>query len=436
MPQEGSIRAPRCEVILADDLSGALEVAACFAGAGRKVTLPLGADPDISNARGLLVLSSETRNATADAARGSTRARCESLRRAGASLLFKKIDSTMRGPVGAELEAVAEEFPDATLVFCPANPDVGRTVARGILRVNGIEIADTPFRDDPRWPVRSSVVRSIADPEGRLPAASLSLETMGEGEAAVARALDSARSSGCRVLFCDAETRADLDTLASAARSRATDCLLVGSGGLGRALAENILGTTTPAPAGSHAANRDPAGRTAAVSPDAALRILYVVGSKHPSSHAQLDRLQRRVGFELFEFTPGESGAAERAPDLRLGEALRARGCAGIRFAKGVGGAAGVVEQLAAVVARAREVSAVVVTGGETAFALCRSLGARALEIVGELEPGVVATRADLEGRSLLMVTKPGGFGDEETFVRVHAWLASRGPAAAMPGSA
>ncbi|MGH8018415.1 MAG: four-carbon acid sugar kinase family protein [Opitutaceae bacterium] len=434
----------RSEFVLADDLSGALEVAACFVRDGRKVTLPLCADPEIPPAHGLLVLSSETRNASAEAARESIRAACGALRRQGATILFKKIDSTARGPVGAELEAVWEVFPEKMAVFCPANPAVGRTVVGGVLRVSGIEIADTPFRDDPRWPMRSSVVESIVDPEGAFPAASLSLAAIRQGAATVSRELDSARRDGRRIVYCDAETRDDLDALVSAVLSHPAVLLLVGSGGLGRVLAEMMPAEETVPPATDRDSPEKVAGQVplpAAQGRTDSTHIqqraegparppvipggLYVVGSRHPASHAQLDLLRRRVGLDIFDFC---GGAPDQPLLRRVSESLEARGRAGIRFGKEAGGASGMIENLAVFVSRVRGVSTLVATGGETAFAICRHLGVRALEVIAEMEPGVVATRADFDGRSLILVTKPGGFGDEETFARVHAWLPSLSP--------
>ncbi|MCI0551948.1 MAG: hypothetical protein L0287_13430, partial [Anaerolineae bacterium] len=57
-------------------------------------------------------------------------------------------------------------------------------------------------------------------------------------------------------------------------------------------------------------------------------------------------------------------------------------------------------------------ISGIVATGGDTANALCNALGARALEILGEVEAGIPIMRV-LGEKSLPLVTKAGGFGSE-----------------------
>jgi uncharacterized protein YgbK (DUF1537 family) len=68
---------------------------------------------------------------------------------------------------------------------------------------------------------------------------------------------------------------------------------------------------------------------------------------------------------------------------------------------------------------------ALLLTGGETAIAVLKALGAGGLRLAGEIEPGV-ALGALVGGpfAGLGLVTKAGGFGDAETLVRV--WEAAR----------
>jgi uncharacterized protein YgbK (DUF1537 family) len=66
-----------------------------------------------------------------------------------------------------------------------------------------------------------------------------------------------------------------------------------------------------------------------------------------------------------------------------------------------------------------------VATGGETARAVSRALEADRLEILGEYEPGVAASEMPVGRGRILLVTKPGGFGDEKTFRRLRDRLRS-----------
>ena len=126
------------DYFIADDLSGALDAAAAFHAAGWTVTVALSEAAWPAGGFGEIVAyTTETRNAApAEAATRVARAIAQGRARGG-RLLYKKIDSTLRGPVAAELAAMLRLLPGTRVLFAPANPAVGRTVRDGVLRVHG-----------------------------------------------------------------------------------------------------------------------------------------------------------------------------------------------------------------------------------------------------------------------------------------------------------
>jgi uncharacterized protein YgbK (DUF1537 family) len=137
-------------VALADDMTGALEVGAKFAEAGIHVIVSV------------VVFDTETRHLA------PSEAASEIVRFIGAHrprLIYKKTDSTLRGNITAELEALARLFPDWCIGYAPAYPALGRTVRSGILFVHGVPVADTEFAQDALNPVRTSLVSAILHPE-------------------------------------------------------------------------------------------------------------------------------------------------------------------------------------------------------------------------------------------------------------------------------
>src|SRR5687767_4238023 len=100
------------DYFLADDLSGALDAAAAFHHAGRRVTIalnlhewPMGSSDEVVG------ITTETRNASATTAADALRAAIAEGKARGAQLLYKKIDSTLRGQVAAELAALVAALP-------------------------------------------------------------------------------------------------------------------------------------------------------------------------------------------------------------------------------------------------------------------------------------------------------------------------------------
>lgn len=149
---------------LADDLTGALEAGAKFAGCGLSALVTTGARLDpagMSGAVQVLVIDTETRHRQPEEAASVVRALACSARDHGIRFLYKKTDSTLRGNIGAELGALRAAWPDSPLVYVPAYPQLGRTVRQGHLCVNGIPVNETAFAADALNPVRESHIPTL-----------------------------------------------------------------------------------------------------------------------------------------------------------------------------------------------------------------------------------------------------------------------------------
>src|SRR5262249_24010716 len=144
----------------------------------------------------------------------------------------KKIDTGLRGPLGAEIDA-ALDAPGAPRAFVlPAIPEVGRTTVGGEQLVDGVPVHHTAFAHDPHNPVRYARVATVIEATRRRSAAGIDLEEWRRPEG-IAAALD-----GCRapVVVIDAETDDDLSRCVGALLAWPRPLLLVGSIGVARAL--------------------------------------------------------------------------------------------------------------------------------------------------------------------------------------------------------
>ncbi len=394
-------------LVIADDLTGALDTGAQFARSGLRTLVLWGASqvPDAE----VLVIDTGTRELPpADARR-----RLETLVApwlGSARRLYKKVDSTLRGNVGAELAALLELTGAARAVLAPAFPAQGRTVLDGRLRLHGRPVDFSAGAAGEPCATIAALLAAQAD----LPVAGVPLSRVRSGPAALASFLP-----GCsgRILVADAVDDADLARLAEAIALCGPDLLPAGSAGLAAHL---------PAAWGLAGCLRH---SLAPVSP-----VLLVAGTQHPGLVDQLRQLQRQrrvrvVGDLLGTLLPrGEAVPDERARALAAallaGDDAILTTCNQPRLA---GGGRLVADLLAEVVRRLMvqvRPGALVITGGEVASAVCRSLGAAGIAIGGELEPGIPFGRV-LGGTAdgLPLVTKAGGFGDEETLCRILATL-------------
>jgi len=194
---------------LADDLTGALEVGALLAAAGADVKVGIECAP----AAAVTVVDLESRHLENGPASEIVRRFASAAKEQGEPFVFLKVDSTMRGPIGASLAALSSVWPEREIFFTPAYPKLGRTVVNGHLLVDGVPLNGTAFARDPTHPARSS---HIAELLGDL-----------------------------RVF--DAESDEDLAHIARAALASATTAIIAGSGGLAREAAA-VLPITRRAP--------------------------------------------------------------------------------------------------------------------------------------------------------------------------------------------
>lgn len=150
-------------IVIADDITGAAEIAGIAHATGHPVRLlcgcPAGGDSVAIGA--VTVIATDTRSMTEGEAAAETRHIISplSLEGDGGRLLFKKTDSALRGHVVAELTALMQTTGYQRAVYLPANPSKERTIRNGIYYIKGVPIADTAFSYDPEFPAHTSSVK-------------------------------------------------------------------------------------------------------------------------------------------------------------------------------------------------------------------------------------------------------------------------------------
>lgn len=147
-------------IVIADDITGAAEIAGIAFGKGRQVSLlcstPVGGDDIADNEN--VVIATDTRSmAEADAAAETRRLTSSIIHHP--SSIFKKTDSALRGHVVAELTALMETTGYKRVVYLPANPSKGRIIRDGIYYIDGVPIHETDFSFDPEFPAMTSSLR-------------------------------------------------------------------------------------------------------------------------------------------------------------------------------------------------------------------------------------------------------------------------------------
>ena len=160
------VRLVRPIIVVADDLTGAAEIAGIASSYGLDTDL-LTAMPDgvLTVSKDVTVLATDTRSANERDAVEVSRSVARAL--PGDVLLFKKTDSALRGHVMAEMRTWMDAMQATRALFIPANPSKCRTIQGGIYYVGGIPISQTAFARDPEFPaLTSSVYERFPEAEG------------------------------------------------------------------------------------------------------------------------------------------------------------------------------------------------------------------------------------------------------------------------------
>jgi 4-hydroxythreonine-4-phosphate dehydrogenase len=275
--------------IVADDLTGACDTGALFAARG---PVPVTVWPRRAVEAAVRVIDTESRTAISLEAADRVTAVAA---RARAGFWFKKIDSTLRGPIGPEVDALMRGTGATTAIVCPAFPAQRRVVLDRTLLVRGVPVAETPIGRDPHFPRGTSSVVDLLRPQLDRALAWIPIDQLRAGADALAARVR--RLSGT-VIIADAESDADLDALVEAALAATPVPLLVGSAGLARALAARLglRGERADLPAGA--------------------RWLVVAGSLHPSAAPR--------GARRRPDRAGDGRARQRRPRRRRGPPDRA----------------------------------------------------------------------------------------------------------------
>jgi D-threonate/D-erythronate kinase len=410
-------------LVVADDLTGANATAAGFAAAGlRSATVSAASSSETLTAMvsrfDAVVATTDSRHAAPAVAAGKVR----SVVRAGwpARLVCNRIDTTLRGNVGATTEAVVNAVRDLSgsrvVVLCaPAHPAAGRHTIGGTQLLDGRRLEETEVARDARTPMRTSDVVAILGQQTELTAHLVPMATVTGPPAALVAEIRSALDRGVDLLIADATTEEHLERIASAA--------VTASQGL-----DLVWVTSDPGPGSLAMARALGLDRTSHGTP-----LLVVSGSATELTRTQLQQLaaERGAAVHRVPSLPGSAVPDVDAATAVLDRALTEAGADIVVLATVVDeadvrpttaeDADRIPRELAVVVRRAMEkhgVEGLFTTGGDVTAAVLAELGSHGLEISGEVVPlAVSGTLVGGPWDGLNVVTKGGLVGDAATTV-------------------
>jgi uncharacterized protein YgbK (DUF1537 family) len=410
--------------VIADDLTGATDVAVNVRAAGLSVVQVNGVPRDELDPGGVdaVVIALKSRTIPAAEACALALASLDWLRRHGAERIYFKycstFDSTAAGNIGPVSDALADVIDAAIVPATPAYPRNQRTVYQGHLFVGDLLLSETGMRSHPLTPMTDANLVRVLQAQTPRRVGLVALSDVDRGAVAVRERLDALRALGCRHAIVDATDQRHLESLGSALLDYP---LTTGGAGLASGIAMQLR-------------QRSSAGRAKLRPVEGPLVIL--AGSCSSATLEQLAALPAHWPARRLDVPTLLEGAGEeaRAVDWALGQLADAPTVisasvvpdelARIQQRYGRERSAEAVESAFRTIATAlarHGVRRFIVAGGETAgavvAALAVDLGFQALAIGDEIAPGVPWT-VSVDGEPVALALKSGNFGGRDFFQR------------------
>jgi len=414
---------------IADDFTGATDLANNLVRGGMRSvqtigvpTKPLNEDVDA------VVVALKSRTVPATQAVAQSLAALEWLCAGGCRQIYFKFcstfDSTPAGNIGPVTEGLMNALGCAFTIACPALPENGRTVFKGHLFVGDVLLSESGMRDHPLTPMRDANLIRVLQAQTKVKVGHIAYDVVAQGADGIRARMAALKASGVRIAIVDAITDDDLRKLGVAVR----DLTLVTAGsGVAIGLTQNFAAQLAN-DSRADALPRRPGYRA------------IVSGSCSMATNAQvLDFI--KAGGAAYALDPLKLAAGEHEveravawalPRLASGPVLIYSTAEPARVTQiqqqlGVADAGALVERALASVASALVhvgVTQLVVAGGETSGAVVQTLGATALRIGPQIDPGVPWTATE-GGAPILLALKSGNFGTPDFFTKAFTLLDS-----------
>lgn len=262
-------------LVIADDLTGGNATGVLLAKTGYKSHSVLSYEhsrdnPDFTECD-CLIITTDSRALTQKEAYSRVKHAARVFRGDDVKLYSKRIDSTLRGNVGTETDAMLDSLGDEYIAICaPCFPSSGRTLVGGYMLVNGLPLHKTNIAIDPKTPVTTSDIAKIFQTQSKYKTASLFIDDLMNGKHALAAKINTLANQGNRIIIIDCVTSEDLNLIADAIITSGQKIIAVDPGAFTATLARKLI---TPR------------------SQKERLKILAVVGSVNPNTRAQMEKL-------------------------------------------------------------------------------------------------------------------------------------------------
>lgn len=340
------------------------------------------------------------------------------------TLFYKKIDSTLRGNIGEEVEVLMELLNKELCILAPSFPENNRITVGGYLMVNNEPLGLSQYYRGQLEPWEATYIPHFIQCQTDLPVGLIELKDVMKGEEAIRERIEALQKDGKKIIVIDSVTDAQLKDIVNSSKKVDSSMLFCGSAGLVNnfPLQHVRKNKIEPLPI-----NDD--------SP-----VLMVVGTRNKVMESQIKYLTDRIvtsyikidleeifedkGWALKKYTEKSLIVLEKKQHLIIHpdpcynneEMMKKMTGEGMTFRKKEIAIRNFLAELTENILKKNNVKNVVMTGGDTAIGICKKLGIRSLLMIEEALPGIpLSCPREKKYQDLRLITKAGGFGQENT---------------------
>lgn len=426
---------------VADDLTGATTTGVLLARSKARTAVFFNVEA-ASKTEGVdeldaIIISSNSRPLPANEAYEKVKDATIALKNMGVKYFQKRTDTTMRGGIGVEIDAMLDQLAEDTVaVVVPAMPQSRRILVGGFSVIDGVALINTPVAHDVRTPVKENYIPRLLAGQTRRKVGLVTLDKVLAGDGVIKGALAEQREAGCQVIVVDAITLEDVENIAQACISLNWDVVTVDPGPFTSKMAyhRSLIGVEEP----NLPPEAEENGKT----------VLIAAGSATPVTKKQMEVLCEdsrhvRISVDPVRLIEGGQKALDEAfmavnkavelleskeqPRAILfetalhGELLNldeednkrhyAQGMSADRINAGLGV---IIAQVLEQVGRDK-IAGLYTTGGDTMVNVCRQLGVECIEVLDYVIPQTDIGRLVGSYDGLPVVGKGGLTGNDHT---------------------
>ena len=418
--------------VISDDLTGANDCGGQLVRYGLDVSVVLqNHDSDFVKQQAL-IFNTDSRAVSEEEAYQRVKMVSQWVKSGDFDVVYKKIDSTMRGNIGQEINAVFDVLQPDFVFIAPAFPEAGRQVIDGFHFLNQKPLHETEVAHDPKTPVNDSLITRIIKNQSQREVGHLSYKDLHAGDEHVLKKLIAFKKQNTSYVTVDSVHESDLECLVHIVNKTKYSVIWVGSSGLINYLPQ-VYGLQR---------NKTEISLSKSEKP-----VLFVIGSVSRVGRNQLHQLLTKSNTVGLEIEPAkillDSASKQKEINRIIKEAQKAlnngksvalfsskevkktqeigreKGYNAIEISNYISKMLG---ELAVYLINSEDIGNLFLTGGDTAQQVLEQLQVNKVQLIDEVESGIPLVKLE-HNREIFAVTKAGSFGTDLVMLKAKCKL-------------